>query len=253
MDTGYSSWEDVSRRERIVVDVRLDEHRGPGAPQLGPLVSVEERRALATAGYSGRTGLGRAPALLVVDVTYAFCGPDPDATLGEAVRTHPHASGAPAWRAVERIRELVGLARERSWPLVFTRPGDPGDVPWAVKQQRHDDVPDRASEIVPETGYRTTDLLIDKPAPSAFFATTVADHLRAHGADTVVVCGGVTSGCVRASAVDAFSHGFATTVVEDATFDRLAVSHLVALFDLDLKYADVRSTRDLVAEVTATD
>lgn len=220
------------------------------AEALGPVVSDLERAALERAGYRGTVGLGHRSALLVVDVTYAFCGPSPGLPLGEAVVTHPNASGRVAWEAVARIGELVALAREVGWPLVFTRPGDPGGVRWADKQQRGGDVPEDAHEVVPATGFVPgEDTLVDKPAPSAFFATDVAERLAALEVDGVVVCGGVTSGCVRATAVDAFSHGLRTTVVADATFDRLVVSHQVALFDLALKYADVCTTRELARTV----
>ena len=83
------------------------------------------------------------------------------------------------------------------------------------------------------------DIVLSKGKPSAFFGTPLLGLLVDRGVDTVIVCGGSTSNCVRATTVDAASHNLRAIVVADCVFDRFEVSHLTALFDLDRQYADV--------------
>lgn len=97
----------------------------------------------------------------------------------------------------------------------------------------------------PEFAPREQDVVVRKRRASAFFDTALADALHELAIDTLLICGQTTSGCVRASAVDAYSHGFHTVVVEDAVFDRSEISHQVSLFDLHHKYADVMMFAEL--------
>nr|WP_246087038.1 isochorismatase family protein [Nocardioides humi] len=94
-------------------------------------------------------------------------------------------------------------------------------------------------------GPREDEIVLEKPKPSAFFATTLLARLIERGVDSVVICGGTTSGCVRATAVDAFSYDLRTVVVADATFDRLELSHAASLLDLSAKYADVATSAEV--------
>ena len=91
------------------------------------------------------------------------------------------------------------------------------------------------TEIAPGPG----DILIPKEKPSLFFATPLLSYLIYHNVDTVFVCGTTTSGCVRATVIDAFSYNFKVGVIEECTFDRGEVSHKINLFDMNAKYADV--------------
>lgn len=219
-------------------------------------LSAEEREALGLAGYGGRAALGRRPVLLVVDATMGFFGP-PGLGLVDAVASHPLASGPSAWRAAQPIHDVVAAAREAGLPVVFTRPAPPSrraagsSGRWQDKNARHDEAVVDEHQIVPETGYRQDDLVLEKEAPSAFQGTPLARWLTGWGADGVIVCGGTTSGCVRATVVDAFSVNLLATVVADGCFDRVDVSHRVGLFDMDLKYADVQHAGDLVAHLRA--
>jgi maleamate amidohydrolase len=95
------------------------------------------------------------------------------------------------------------------------------------------------TEIVAELAPEADDIVVSKTRPSGFFGTDLVDRLRDLGVRDVVVCGGTTSGCVRATVVDAFSHGFGVAVAQDAVFDRSATSHAVTLFDINEKYGDV--------------
>ena len=92
-------------------------------------------------------------------------------------------------------------------------------------------------------------MLLPKRHPSAFFGTPLASYLIERGVDTLVVTGSTTSGCVRASVVDAFAYNFRVVVPHDAVYDRTPTVHKVNLFDMAQKYADVTSTDELDAEL----
>jgi nicotinamidase-related amidase len=96
------------------------------------------------------------------------------------------------------------------------------------------------------------DIVLPKCKPSAFFGTPLLALLIDRDIDTLLVCGGSTSNCVRATAVDAASFNFRTIVVADCVFDRFEISHLVALFDLDRQYADVVSLTEAVEGLAAS-
>ena len=93
------------------------------------------------------------------------------------------------------------------------------------------------------------DVVIAKQRASAFYGTSLLAHLTQLGVRTVVICGESTSGCVRASAVDAFSNGFHVVLVEECCFDRSVLSHKVNLFDLHHKYADGLLIDEVVAHL----
>src|SRR5690606_38481245 len=106
---------------------------------------------------------------------------------------------------------------------------------------------DRGSKLgdfPPGLAPREGEPVVTKQYPSAFFGTGLADELHARGIDTVLIAGLTTSGCVRASAVDAMQHGFVPVVVREAVGDRSAQAHAANLYDLELKYADVVSLAD---------
>lgn len=113
---------------------------------------------------------------------------------------------------------------------------------WREKHPKTLEQPDDAQEIPEPTAPREGDVVIRKTKPSVFYGTPLLSSLVDRRVDTVIVTGCTTSGCVRATVVDAFSNGFATIVVEDAVFDRGELSHAVNLFDMDQKYADVVDT-----------
>jgi nicotinamidase-related amidase len=102
--------------------------------------------------------------------------------------------------------------------------------------------------IEPEPG----DVIITKSKPSAFFGTALAAVLNYHGVDTTIVTGMVTSGCVRATAVDAFSYNYRVIVPIECVADRSETSHQINLFDLDTKYADVTPLDEVLAHLRAS-
>lgn len=211
------------------------------APGWGPYLTDTDRAVLETAGYRGSVGLGPAVALLVVDVTYAFCGDTPMPIL-DAVAQRRHACGEQAWQAVEVMTDLVATARAHDVPVIYTKPSFTGRASerglWDEKNARRDD-DEYGSRIVAELTPGPDDLVIVKEGPSGFFGTGLLSRLMKMRVDSLLVCGGTTSGCVRATVVDAFSYNIRTSVVTDATFDRVPASHWMSLFDMQLKYADL--------------
>jgi maleamate amidohydrolase len=213
------------------------------------IISEEEQRAYAAAGFGRKTGLGLRPALLIIDVQYRTVGSTPK-PFWEAIKEFPTACGDVGWNAVSHIEKLLGLFRERDWPVIYpyVSPKEAFD-----KGRLADKVPAIMSiarngyDFVAEVGPRENDILLPKKHPSAFFGTPLASYLINAGADTLVVTGCTTSGCVRGSVVDAFAYNFRVAVPHDAVYDRSQTSHAVNLFDMASKYADVSSTDELLA------
>ena len=206
------------------------------------LLTDLDREVVRLSGFGQRGATGARPALLVIDVTEAFCGDRPEPIL-ESIKRFRNSSGEVAWPAVEVIRRLGETARENGLPVFYTRGMSPasgvGPGKWAMKNSRASE--DRGSQhrIVEPLEPREGDVVLDKAKPSAFFGTPLLSLLIERGIDSLIVCGCTTSGCVRATVVDAFSNNFAVSVVADGCFDRVAASHTVALFDMNLKYGNV--------------
>jgi maleamate amidohydrolase len=188
-------------------------------------------------GFGRRMALGHRPALLVVDFVNGFIDP---AIFG----------GGNIGQAAERTRELVRLWRSRSATIAFTRivyaeDGSDAGV-WCEKVPGLRQLTEHASasQIVEFLAPTTGDLIIRKRQASAFFETELASALRYRSIDTVVIAGCTTSGCVRASVVDAIGHNFRPVVVSDCVGDRAIGPHEANLFDLQQKYADLISAQE---------
>jgi maleamate amidohydrolase len=147
--------------------------------------------------------------------------------------------------AIERSVQFLALARQRSWPVAHSRivyADDGSDanvfsakVPSMLGLKEH--LP--ASAIVAQLAPRAGELVVRKNVPSAFFGTSLAPWLTQQGVKTLLVAGCVTSGCVRASVVDAMCWGFRPVVIADCVGDRALAPHEASLFDMQQKYADV--------------
>ena len=210
-----------------------------------PVPSAQDDAAFfAQRGFGQRIGFGERPALIVIDMLKAFT--DPTAMLG--------ADLAPQMAA---IAPLIAAARGRAVPVIFsTVRYDDADLKdagiWALKQKGVTTL--RADgtgwEVDPRLDYRKTDTLLFKKYASCFFGTDLAPRLMAHRVDTLIIIAGcTTSGCVRATAVDACQSGFRPMVVREAVGDRSAAAHAQSLFDLDAKYADVVTLEDTLAHL----
>lgn len=225
---------------------------------LGSVFPEEQRAVYEAAGYGQPGGLGTSPALLVIDITYGFVGRRRLSAL-ESIREYPNSCGYQAWDAVAAVEKLMGPARTGGWPVFYTAGTTDNMVHhagrWRDKHPKTLEQPSDAHEIVAEIAPCPGDIVIHKTKPSAFFGTPLASSLIDLRIDTLVIAGGTTSGCVRASVVDAFSYGFSVAVARDGVFDRAQLSHDVTLFELNQKYADVVPVSSLVryAEELADD
>lgn len=197
----------------------------------------------AAQGLGSSLGL-RAPfGLLVVDFVNGFADP---AQLG----------GGNIAQAIEATMPVLKHARAAGWPvahsrIVYSADGSEDNV-FVEKipgmRKLHEDAP--ASAIVPQLAPDEGELVVRKTAPSAFFGTALAPWLSAKGVSTLFVAGCTTSGCVRASAVDAMCWGFRPVVLSDCVGDRAIGPHNAALFDLQAKYADVRRWEDVASALS---
>lgn len=228
-------------------DAHADALLQPSWRQVAP---AEDEAIYEAAGYGNRQELGRRPALLVIDVTYNFTGGHP-APIGESVVEWRNSCGIGAWRAVACTADLLEAFRSRELPVAYSRGRDHDDVGglgrWATKNRRaSEDLAqgEQGNQIVDEIAPAPGDIVVSKSKPSAFFGTDLVARLIDAGVDTVIAVGGTTSGCVRATILDAFSLNFRVGVVDEATFDRGVLSHKVNLFDIHQKYANVMSPEE---------
>lgn len=191
------------------------------------------------AGFGGRLGFGKRPALIVVDFVQAYL--EKDSPLYAGVEPE-----------LEQAGRVLDAARAAGIPVVFTdveyqADGSNGGVFYrkvdALKVY-HRGSP--LGAIAPRLRPLPDELVVTKQYPSAFFGTSVQSTLTAMGVDTTIIVGLSTSGCIRASVVDAMSYGFVPVVVRDAVGDRDERVHEASLFDMQAKYADVISADEVV-------
>lgn len=215
-------------------------------------LTERDARVFDVAGFGGKVGFGRRPALLIVDVNNNFCGPV-ELPVEESAAKWRSSCGVQAWDAVRCISALLPVARRAGVPVVYTtgRDESTGRGRWHDKVNSHTARrrPDRPHEIIEHIAPEPSELVIEKAKPSAFFNTMLVPYLVEQQVDSLIVCGGTTSGCVRATVVDAFSHNYRTSVVLEGTFDRGEASHAVGLFDMKAKYADVVSQAEVLAHL----
>lgn len=191
-----------------------------------------------------------AMALLVVDVTKAFLGPN--APTLEAARQVRTACGAPAWESLKATRALLDAFHAASRPVIYTKAYSEAHLggPTIGAAEAGD-----GNEIADAIAPTADDVVIEKARASAFFGTPLAAYLVRAGIRGVLVVGGSTSGCVRASVLDASSLGFSVAIAHDGCFDRSQLSHAVALYELDAKYGavlDAATAVDCLARATGS-
>ena len=191
--------------------------------------------------YQRETYVGERPALLAIDLYNLVYegGPKP---VHEVVKEHKSSCGIYAHNAIKPTQELFAMVRSKGIPIIYTTSETRKEVnPKTVRStnRRVDEIGASAYEIYHDFEPEAGDLIIYKERASGFFGTPLIAHLTRMGIGSLIVCGETTSGCVRASVVDAYSYGFHTAMVEECCFDRSLLSHKVNLFDLHHKYADV--------------
>ena len=198
-------------------------------------------------GFGLRIGFGQRPALLVIDIVKAFT--DPDRKLGANLDSQ-----------IEATNQLLDLAHEKGIPVIFSTVAydDPNFADagvWRLKQTGIVDLMAGTDgpELDPRLHYQKGDAILGKKYASCFFGTDLTSRLLAAGADTLVMTGCTTSGCVRATAVDSCQTGFRPMVVREAVGDRSQLAHDQSLFDLNAKYADVVGLEETVAYFASLD
>ena len=214
------------------------------------LIPDSELRFYKKAGFMGDLKPGRRTALIVVDVTMGFCGSE-GLSLDEAVNEFSTACGPASWVAMPKIARLIRMFRELDLPIVYSL-SDLGSVGYTGKATKGNRkvTPPRFNEFPAAVAPREQDWVLAKTKASAFFQTPLTAYLTKQGVDTLVFCGVSTSGCVRASVVDGFSHGYQTFVVDECCFDRSEFAHAANLFDMNAKYAAVVSVDEVEAMMT---
>lgn len=214
----------------------------------------EDRQVFEAAGWGKDVGFGEKPVLLVVDVIYNFVGDVPEPIL-ESIKRWRYSCGERGWEGIKYLEKLIAAAREKQIPIVYTgmdrRPDGFDQGAWNWKSYRSGEASDikgsLGNEIVKEIAPEPQDIYFVKDKPSAFHGTHLLDYLIYLGADTVITTGTTTSGCVRASAVDATQYNYRSIVPEECVWDRSMISHKVNLLDIQMKYGDVKKT-DAVIE-----
>ncbi|MEM7777310.1 MAG: isochorismatase family protein [Pseudomonadota bacterium] len=201
--------------------------------------------AFQAATYGARdVGYGKRPAILVVDFQRGFT--DPDFVMGRSERIHA---------ARDQTANVLAAARRANIPVASCYAGwqSSKDMQhWKVEALHHEFfVGSPALEIDPAVLDSAYDFTFMKCAPSMFFQTPIIPFLTKHGIDTTIITGCVTSGCIRATAIDAFSYGYRTIVVDDCCGDPAAESHVANLTDIDRRYADVRQSDDILDVIEA--
>ncbi|MFZ5706924.1 MAG: isochorismatase family protein [Pseudomonadota bacterium] len=193
--------------------------------------------------FGRRVGFGDRLALIVIDMVEGYYNPDCDLYMGSdtsllsalRVREAARAAGVPVILTNVVYHPLAldgGRFFEKSKPLRYFLQGNPMAA-WPKGLEPYPD-----------------ELVISKQYPSAFFGTSLASTLTSMGIDGVLLAGVSTSGCVRATCVDAMSHGFRTSVIADACGDRHPAPHEANLFDMNAKYADVVSEAEVIEHLT---
>lgn len=217
-------------------------------------LSGEDLAVIARGRFGRRMGFGRRPAVVVIDAQRYMVGePGNDAIW-------PSSCGEVGRLAVAAIADVVDAARSAHVPCFFTRfevERDGSDI--GVYRRKRDLLDSEywclagtlGAELVPQLKPAPGDLVFVKKKPSGFHGTPLLGHLIDRGIDTVIVTGGATSNCIRATVFDAASYNFRAIVPQEAVFDRIPISHAISLFDMDRQFADVLPVAEVLDHLRA--
>jgi isochorismate hydrolase len=196
-------------------------------------LTERDKAVFAAGGIGARAGFGKRPALLVIDVNWAFCGERPEPIL-ESIKRWRTSCGEESWVALEYIKQLIEAARAKGLPVIYTtgeRRLDKWDAGgWRWKSTRSDEASGTAhddidgNEIVTMIAPGPRDIVIKKQKPSGFFGTNLASYLTLLGCDS-----------------------YRVILAEEGCFDRSEASHAVSLCDMHAKYADVVPTAEILS------
>ena len=207
------------------------------------LLTETDRIVIEKGGYGQPRGLGKKPVLLVIDCQPNYVGADKP--IVDQLDEWPSGGGENAWASIRRIVSLRDVARECGVPVMYTRNVQRQTLKFdgfSAKTKRDqtkylDGNP--ATELVPELKPLPTELVIPKAYASVFYGTPIQSYLVGLGIDTIIIVGNSSSGCCRATAVDAVTRGYNVGCVEDCITDRIEASHKIAMLDIWMKYGDV--------------
>lgn len=221
-------------------------------------LTSDETARLTSAGFGQRVGIGQKAAVLVIDAQNYMVGPPP----GSQVTQYPSSCGEIGRAALRRLSGFLAGCREMDVPIFYTRfelrrdgsdigvygrkRGLPETEGWCLEGSEGAQI---ASEVAPGG----SDIVFVKKKPSAFHGTPLLGMLVDRGIDSVIVTGGSTSNCVRATVVDACSYNYRTMIVEDCVFDRFERSHRTALFDLERQYGDVLESGEVLKQLRSSE
>jgi N-formylmaleamate deformylase len=200
----------------------------------------EQEMTYESASFGGSLRRGERPAVLVVDLTLGFTDP-------------VEAFGSELTAVVDATRLVLDAARERGHLVIFSTVGydqtfrDAGVALQKAPRGREMTVGSSSTTLDPRLGRRDDEVVILKRAPSALFGTSVPAILMGNRIDTVVLCGAVTSGCIRATCIDLYSYGLPTLIPGECVGDRSPGPHEANLYDMQAKYADVITSADAIA------
>ena len=194
--------------------------------------------------FGNQSGIGDTPALLIVDFVNGFADPE-------------QFGGGNIQAAIDKTVELLAFARAEKLPIATTRvvyADDGSDTGvFCIKapglKALTEDAP--ASKIVDQLTPIEGEYVVCKTQPSGFFGTDLAEWYQNQGVDTVLITGCTTSGCIRASVIDAMSHNFKTVVVTDWVGDRAIGPHEANLFDMGQKYADLMTAAEVMTAINS--
>jgi maleamate amidohydrolase len=214
-------------------------------------LSEQDLAVITAAGYGKDVPLGEQPMLILVDFQHAYLGED--RPILEQLPAWPSAGGAGAWQALRTALPMIDAARAASIPIAFSRIAYPaqqqGSNPFVAKRGNGGGfiIGQKGAELADELHPQPNEYRVTKTAASVFYGTNLDEIIRKHAVDSMIVCGLSTSGCVRATVVDAAARGLRVAVAADASADRIAASHELALFDIWLKYGAVRTAEGIAA------
>jgi maleamate amidohydrolase len=214
----------------------------PGAPQpSGPGLHRWQQHG---PGFGARVGIGLRPALVIIDMQLGYTDPR-------------YVLGADQAATIAAIAPILALVRQEGMPVIYIVTGylpdgsDGGMLVRKIPALLEHKLGTRAMEITPELAPLPGEQVIHKKFPSAFFGTSLGAVLARKDIDTMILAGCSTSGCIRATAVDGISSGFRVVVPPEAVFDRWERQHWATLFDIDAKFGDVMSARDVMPALEA--
>ncbi|TEA79995.1 isochorismatase family protein [Allopusillimonas ginsengisoli] len=212
-------------------------------------LSEKDIATIRRGGFSRRMGFGSRPAVIVIDAQKYM--------IGEANKDEhwPSSCGEVGREAADAITKLVDVAQRSQVPCFFSRfelAADGSDM--GVYSRKRDLLASEhwclsgsvGAQLIDGLQPADGDVVFVKKKPSGFHGTPLLGYLVDRGIDTVIIVGGATSNCIRATVFDAASYNFRTIVPKECVFDRINVSHIISLFDMDRQFADVVDMQDAI-------